>query len=103
MITLDITLTTSYQNLSTILKNAGFGANPPNPQAMENGFFRNTDTTINMYIASGYNTAPTTNIGLLGATQGLLFNDDFNANLCWVKAASGSPILQFVVGSNGFI
>lgn len=102
MFTYNITLSTSYVNLGELLSASGI-ANPPNPSAMENGFFRNTDIAIDVYVASGYNSAPSTNIGLISAKGGLLFNSDFNANLCWVKAASGSPSLQFVVGSNGFI
>jgi len=94
-------LTTSYANLGTLLSDAG--ASPVvNPESMANGFFRNTDDTDTVFIASGYNTAPSTDIGTVGPGAVLLFNSDFNANLCWVKSSANTPTLDFIVGSGGY-
>ena len=102
MLTFNIALTSSYQNVATLLSASGI-SNVYNPVAMDEGFFRNNDTTISVYIASGYSAAPSTSIGLLLPGAVLLFNEGFNANQCWVKSASGTPSLTFCVGSQGLI
>ncbi len=101
MYSFSFVLSSSYTNLGSLLSSVG--ASPVvNPESMAQGFFRNRDSTDSIYIASGYNTAPTSSIGLVSPGAVLLFDEDFNANLCWVKSSANTPILDFVVGSGGY-
>lgn len=104
MLTTSLQLSTVYTQLSTLL--ATVQVTTPsmiNGVIDQNGFFRNVDTGINIYVASGYINAPTLNIGLLEPLSVLLFDaNEFNANEVWICAASGTPYVEFVIGSQGY-
>lgn len=100
MFSFSFVLSNSYANLGALLAAAG-ASSVVDPVAMQAGLFRNTSGSLKIYVASGYDSAPSANIGTLNAGAVLLFDEGFNANLCWVKSASGTPTLDFVIGSQG--
>ena len=104
MLTVNLTLSTVFTQLSQLLATAGVTNALENAPITENGFFFNTDAGITCYIAAGYVDIPTTNIGTLSSQSVLTFlGESFNANECWIRSASGSPTLLFCTGSNGYI
>jgi hypothetical protein len=96
--TTTLALTTTYQKLSTLLAAAGISEAVFN----EPGYIRNLDTGINVFVASGYEEIPSGNKGLVTPQAAISFLAEFNANECWVKSASGTPSIDFAVGSGGY-
>lgn len=104
MRTLNLTIGTTYARLSDLLATNGIVNAPTNADITENGFFRNTDDALSVYIAAGYATAPVTNIGEVAPGDTFLFTGkDFNSNECWIRSVSGAPVVEFCTGSSGYL
>lgn len=97
-LSVSLTLSTTYQKLSTLLATAY--PTITNDAIIANvGYFRNTSGTISCYVAAGYTSAPSSSIGLLGALQAVDFVEGMNANDVWLKSASGTPTVDFWIGA----
>lgn len=94
-----ITLSSSYQKLSTLLVSAGFTSFNSSTVFTETVAFRNDDSSITEYIAAGYDAAPTTAIGPLPKQISITYGPGLNSAEVWVKSASGTPTLTVSVGA----
>jgi len=97
-LSVSLSLTTTYQKLSTLLSTAY--PTILNDGTIENiGFFNNLSGTISCYVAAGYTSAPSGNVGLLSPLQTVDFVEGMNANDVWIKSASGTPTMDFWIGA----
>jgi len=97
-LSVSLTLSTTYQQLSALISTAYPGI--LNDSTIENiGFFSNLSGTISCYVAAGYSSAPSTSVGLLSPLQTVDFVEGMNANDVWIKAASGTPTMDFWIGA----
>ncbi len=103
MFTTQFTVTSSYRKLSDILAVSGDPNAPSDSVITQPGFFRNLDDAITVYIAAGYTSPPQTNVGQLNATDFQLFDAGMNTNEVWIRSISGTPSIEFVSGSAGYI
>lgn len=103
MFTTQFSVISSYRRLSDLLSTAGDPDAPSDSTITQPGFFRNLDLSIRIYVACGYLTAPQTNVGLLNAQDFLLFDEGLNTNEVWIRSESGTPSIEFVSGSRGYI
>lgn len=106
MISVNFTLSTTYQKLSTLIGASALspltGRDGEKANSLKDGFIRNRDATISVFVASGYATSPADNHGELLALKSLKFRN-LNPYQTWVKAASGTPVIDLVVGSDGIL
>ena len=98
MFTTNVTATTSWQKLSTLLVAAGL-ADTTLIVATQDGYIRNLSTSINLLVAAGYTSAPTgTTYTTLPPGAALLFEAGLNANTVWVQSASSTVTVDFAEG-----
>ncbi len=96
-----LTLSSTYQQLSVLLAANGLPSVVNGSVLDTPVLFHNEDTGITMYIASGYTSAPSGNIGTLLANVAIAFDAGMNLNEVWVKGASGTPSLGVFIGGLG--
>lgn len=94
MFSTSFTLTTTYQQLSTLLVTAGYR---DSNLFKEKGYFFNRDTGITLTIATG-DTLPTGGGLTMPARTSIPFIAGLDANKVWIKSASGTPTIEIGLG-----
>lgn len=93
------TATSSFQQLSTLLNTAGIDVSG-GFVAAQDGYIRNNDTAIDLYIGQG--TTSPTYYSTVGPKAAILFNAGMNPSLIWVKCASSTVSCDFVEGASAY-
>ncbi len=91
------TATNSFQTLAAILEADGLSAYSNGGTMQQNGYLKNTDTAINLYVGSGASSPST--YGTLVPTDQLLLAEGTNLNEVWVKSASSTVVVNLGDGA----
>lgn len=100
--TTSLTLSSTYQKLSDLLAADGLSTATLDAQLDVPFLIRNEDASIIVSVASGYSTIPSGTICPVSPTNTIEFVAGMNLNECWVKGASGTPIITVAIGSTGY-
>mgnify|MGYP001597203800 CR=1 FL=1 len=92
-----VTLSTTFVTLASLLDDQ-FSFITQDAEAMTAGFIRNQDTSITIYVASGYTSIPTGSLCPVIPGGKINFGAGTNFNEIWVKSASGTPVITVGIG-----
>lgn len=96
-----VTATTTFQNLGTLLGNAGLTLSSDSVTSVIS-YIKNNSTTINLYIGTG-TAAPTTNYATVTPLTVVQIVAGTNVNQVWVASASSTVATDFVEGGVAYI
>ena len=100
--TTSLTISSTYQTLASLLAADGLPAAALDAELNVPFLIRNEDASIIVSVASGYSSIPSGTICPLSPTNTIEFVSGMNLNECWVKSASGTPIITVAIGSTGY-
>lgn len=83
-----LSVTTSYQKLSSLLETAGLTGILNNSILEDTSLIRNTNTAETLYVALGYASSPTSNVGAVAPGGVIKLSNGLNTNEVWVKSSS---------------
>lgn len=95
-----LSLTSTFQQLSTLLEAAGITDALESPVASLPGYIKNNDTAIAVYIGQG--TSEPSNWATIAPEAAILFDAGLNANEIWLKCASSTVTADFVEGASEY-
>lgn len=95
-----LSLTATFQQLSTLLEAAGISDASEAPVVGSAGYIKNNDTSINVYIGQG--TSAPSSWATLAPESAILFDAGLNANEVWLKCASSTTTADFVEGASEY-
>lgn len=95
------TVTATFATLASYLGSAGFTNIAANSVTSQDGYIRNDDVLLNLYVGFG-DTAPTS-YEIVGPKSALLFNGGMNVNQIWIRAASSTVVVGFAEGASAYV
>jgi len=87
----------AFTQLGSLLNDAGFAGISNASITGQNGYIKNTSSSVNLYI--GFGTSAPTSYATIPPLNAVLFLAGMNVNEVWVKAASSTVTVDFVEGA----
>lgn len=95
-----LSLTSTFQSLATLLDAGGLDNIAENSVTSGNGYIKNNDTAIDLYIGQG-SSAPSS-WATVGPEAAILFDAGMNVNQIWLKCASSTTTADFCEGASAY-